>query len=87
MLASELESHARQSTLHKLLVMEIPTGYYIVVVFPGKIIWYLTTRRNRFEPKVFRDLNRLNEFLKKICINNFELQRVQKLPPLAEERG
>jgi hypothetical protein len=67
----------------------VPEWFYIVAQLlaePGKA-WYLTTRRNRFAPKIFKDLMLLNEHLKQICrAENFEVVRGQALPGMPKTK-
>ncbi|ERZ09682.1 TPA: hypothetical protein ACV5IO_005621 [Pseudomonas aeruginosa] len=61
----------------------LPEWFYIVAQMlsePGKE-WYLTTRRDRTSPKVFKDLKRLNDHLKEAYpTESFELVRNQEVP-------
>ena len=82
-LEPDLEIAVSQQVLEKLHVMETPEGFYIVVIlkWSPKTMWYVTTRRERTKPKLFKDLNRLNEHLKKnYPTDSIELIRNQKLP-------
>ena len=67
--------------------METPEGFYVIARFlwaKGKD-WYLTTRRNRSEPRLYKDLIRLNNNMKKIHPTiGFELLRNQHMPPPTE---
>jgi len=59
----------------------VPDWFHILVQLlasPGKQ-WYLTTRRNRNSPRVFKDLSRLNDYLRQTCPDNgFTLVRIQQ---------
>lgn len=83
-LEGDLELAVLQKTLDKLKVMETPVGFYVVVLLKwaeGKE-WYLTTRRDRNMPKVFKDLKRMNDHLREAYpTDSFELFRNQELPP------
>jgi len=83
-LEGDLELAVLQKTLDKLKVMETPHGLYVVVLLKwaeGKE-WYLTTRRERSAPKIFKDLKRLNDHLREVYpTDSFELFRNQELPP------
>ena len=83
-LESDLEISVQQQTLEKFKVMETPEGFYVIAQFlwaEGKE-WYLTTRRKRTEPRIFKDLKRLNDHLKETYpTDGFELFRNQRLPP------
>ena len=83
-LATDISIAAKQHKLKELKIMETEKGFYIIVClkwskFPE---WYLTTRRDRTQPKLFKDLDRLNKSLKTHYPNcNFKLFRNQELPP------
>lgn len=83
-LEGDLELAVLQKTIDKLKVMETSVGFYVVVLLKwaeGKE-WYLTTRRDRNMPKVFKDLERLNDHLREVYpTDSFELFRNQELPP------
>jgi hypothetical protein len=82
-LESDLELSVQQQTLDKMKVMETPEGFYVTVklLWAADKEWYLTTRRNRSEPRVFKDLRRLNDHLKAAYPSDgFELIRNQELP-------
>lgn len=87
-LEGDLELSAQQQTLDKLIVMETPEGFYVIARFlwaKGKD-WYLTTRRNRTEPRLYKDLIRLNKNMKEIFPTiGFELLRNQHMPPAEVE--
>ncbi|RMP06152.1 hypothetical protein ALQ30_200603 [Pseudomonas syringae pv. persicae] len=54
---------------------------------PGKE-WYLTTRRDRESPKIFKDLNRLNDHLKEFYpTDSFELFRNSEVPGKPKTKG
>ncbi|MEA5249888.1 hypothetical protein [Xanthomonas fragariae] len=61
----------------------LPDWFYILsqlLAEPGKE-WYLTTRRDRESPRLFKDLKRLNEYLQeKDPRDGFTLIRNQELP-------
>lgn len=83
-LETNLQLAIQQQTLDMLKVMETPDGFYIVVNlrWAGQKDWYLTTRRDRSSPKLFKDLSRLNEHLKaEYPTDSLELHRNQKMPP------
>lgn len=82
-LEGDLEFAIQQETLKKLVVAETPEGYYVVAEFKwADKEWYLTTRRERSQPKLFKDLNRLNDHLKTAYpTDSIEILRNQKLPP------
>lgn len=83
-LEGDLELAAQQQTLDKLIVMETPSGFYVIARFlwAKDRDWYLTTRRKRTEPRLYKDLIRLNKNMKEIFPTvGFELLRNQNLPP------
>ncbi len=85
-LESDLELAAQQQTIEKLKVIETPEGFYVIAQFlwaEGKE-WYLTTRRKRTEPRLFKDLKRLNDHLKAYPTHGFELFRDQSMPSKAK---
>ena len=61
----------------------LPDWFYIIAQLlsePGKE-WYLTTRRDRTVPKVFKDLKRMNDHLKEAYpTESFVLIRDQDFP-------
>ncbi|MGS0550504.1 hypothetical protein [Xanthomonas oryzae] len=63
--------------------MGVPEWYYVLAQLlgePGKE-WYLTTRRKRDRPRMFKDLKRLNDLLlEKDPKDGFTLLRNQGLP-------
>lgn len=82
-LEGDLEIAVLQKSVVSLKVMETPEGFYVVVQlkWAKDKDWYLTTRRERNKPKVFKDLKRLNDHLREVYpTENFELLRNQTLP-------
>lgn len=83
-LEGDLELAVLQETIDQIQVMETPVGFYVVVLLKwaeGKQ-WYLTTRRDRHTPKVFKDLKRLNDHLRELYpTDSFVLFRNMELPP------
>lgn len=56
----------KQRVMEKLKNEGLPEWFYVLAQLlaePGKL-WYLTTRRERNRPRLFKDMNRLNEHLK-----------------------
>lgn len=89
-LEGDLELAVQQETLKKLIVAETPEGFYVVVQlkWAGTKDWYLTTRRERTKPKLFKDLKRLNDHLKETYpTDRFELLRNQKVPARGEQQS
>lgn len=83
-LEGDLELAVQQGTLKKLVIAEIPEGYYVIAQlrWSSNKDWYLTTRRERYQPRVFKDLKRLNDLLREsIPTESVELLRYQELPP------
>ena len=82
-LESDLELAVQQQTLTKLTVAETPEGFYVIakIKWAGNKEWYLSTRRERNKPRLFKDLNRLNDLLKEACpMNSIEILRNQEVP-------
>ncbi len=67
----------------------LPEWFYILAQLlsePNKQ-WYLTTRRDRDSPRLFKDLKRLNEHLKdKYPLNSFTLHRHVKIAGAGPEK-
>lgn len=83
-LESDLELSVQQQTLEKLKVMETPEGFYVIaqVKWAEGKEWYLTTRRDRTKPRLYKDLKRLNDHLREAYpTDSFELFRNQSVPP------
>lgn len=87
-LEGDLELAVLQETIDQIQVMETPVGFYVVVLLKwaeGKQ-WYLTTRRDRHTPKVFKDLKRLNDHLRELYpTDSFVLFRNMELPPQPQD--
>ncbi|QGG78963.1 hypothetical protein [Pseudomonas syringae] len=68
----------------------LPEWFYVIAQLlsePGKE-WYLTTRRDRESPKIFKDLNRLNDHLKEFYpTDSFELIRNRDVPGKPKTKG
>ena len=86
-LEGDLELATQQQTLKKLAVAETPEGFYVIAQFKwaGNKEWYLTTRRKRTKPRLFKDLKRLNNHLRMAYpTDSVEILRNQKLPEKGE---
>ena len=86
-LEGDLEIAVQQQTLRKLTIAETPDGFYVIaqLLWAGKKDWYLTTRRVREQPRLFKDLNRLNDHLRTTYpTDRVEILRNQQLPPSGE---
>lgn len=86
-LEGDLELAVQQQTLKKLTIAETPDGFYVVaqLKWAGNKEWYLTTRRERDQPRLFKDLKRLNDHLKTAYpTDSVEILRNQQLPPQGE---
>lgn len=61
-----IETSHKQDFITKLVIHEIDDGFYITVklTWSGEKIWYLTTRRDKHSPRIFKSLSRLNDYLK-----------------------
>jgi hypothetical protein len=89
-LEGDLEIAVQQETLKKISVAETPEGFYVIVQlkWAGNKEWYLATRRDRTTPKVFKDLNRLNDHLKaSYPTDKIELLRNQVIPDRGNSRN
>lgn len=66
LLEGDLELAIKQESLKKLTVAETVHGFYVIaqLKWAGNKEWYLTTRRDRTKPRLFKDLKRLNDHLK-----------------------
>lgn len=86
-LEGDLELAVQQQTLKKLVVAETPEGFYVVaqLKWAGNKEWYLTTRRERTKPRLFKDLKRLNDHLKEAYpTDSVEILRNQEVPEQGE---
>jgi hypothetical protein len=65
-LEGDLELAVQQNTLKKISIAETFDGFYVIIQlkWSGNKEWYLTTRRTRSQPRLFKDLKRLNDHLK-----------------------
>lgn len=82
-LEGDLELAVQQETLKKITIAETAEGFYVIaqLKWAGNKDWYLTTRRERTKPRLFKDLNRLNELLRDSYPTEMvELIRKQELP-------
>jgi len=119
-LEGDLQLAVKHQIIKSLTVVEVPTGFSVVIEFSGKpdtlkqhrqaglpdwfhILvqllatpgkqWYLTTRRNRTSPRIFKDLSRLNDYLRQTCPDSgFTLVRTQQTakaqkPPTTRKRN
>lgn len=87
LLEGDLELAVQQHTLTQLSIAETPEGFYVIarLRWADSKDWYLTTRRERTRPRLFKDLNRLNEFLRESYpTERVELLRNQQFPLSAE---
>jgi hypothetical protein len=82
-LEGDLELAVQQQTLKKLTIAETQDGFYVIaqLKWAGNKEWYLTTRREREQPRLFKDLKRLNDHLKDAYpTDSVEILRNQQLP-------
>lgn len=89
-LEGDLDLAVQQQTLKKLKVMETPEGFFVIaqLKWAGNKEWYLTTRRERTQPKLFKDLKRLNDHLKEAYpTDSFELHRNQAVPAKGDNKA
>lgn len=89
LLEDDLDLAVQQQSLTRITVAETEEGFYLVVRLKwaaGKD-WYLCTRRDRTQPRLFKDLNRLNEHLKEAYpTSGFELLRNQSMPEAGSDK-
>ena len=83
LLEGDIETASQRETITHLEVLETENGLCIAIEIklePGKI-WYITTRRNREEPKYYADLTRLSKHLNTLAPGvDFVLRRNPKIP-------
>lgn len=82
-LEGDLELAVQQQTLKKIQVAETPEGFYVIaqLKWAGNKEWYLTTRRKRTKPRLFKDLRRLNDLLREAYpTDTIEILRNQTIP-------
>lgn len=76
--------HAKKGELNKLFVHETPVGFYLCAELSWKPsrLWYLTTKLDRYTPRIFKDLHRLHEFIDSLGHNldEYVIRRHQELP-------
>jgi len=84
-----LEFSGKPDTLTQHRQAGVPDWFHILVQLlatPDKQ-WYLTTRRNRNRPRLFKDLSRLNDYLRQTCPDNgFTLVRTQRPKKQAKQK-
>ena len=89
-LENDLELAVLQQTLKQLTIAETLEGFYVIakLQWTGNKDWYLTTRRERERPRLFKDLRRLNEHLKTAYpTDRVEILRNQKMPDPVVGKG
>lgn len=71
--------------LRTLRVMETPVGFYVLIeleIAGTQKEWFMCTRRSRVIPKLYANLNRLNEHIKEFApVSHFLILRNQPAPP------
>lgn len=89
LLEEDLDRAVQQQTLTKITLAETDEGFYVVVrlKWAEDKDWYLCTRRDRTRPRLFKDLNRLNEHLKAAYpTQSIELLRNQEMPEAGQDK-
>lgn len=83
----DLEEYDKRQELQQLYIHETPVGFYVCARLTiANKIWYLTTQRDRYTPYIFKDLHRLNDYLRQHWPKqNVLLKRDQKVPRPADE--
>ncbi len=83
LLEGEILTASQRQTITQIEVLETGKGLCLAVELkwePGKT-WYITTRRNREEPKYYADLTRLSKHLNELAPGiDFLLRRDPKIP-------
>lgn len=61
-----IETSHQQGFITELIIYEVDGGFYITVklTWSGDKVWYLTTRREKDTPRIFKSLNTLNDYLR-----------------------
>lgn len=86
-LEGDLELAVQQETLKKIQIAETTEGFYVIaqLKWAGNKEWYLTTRRERTKPRLFKDLRRLNDLLREAYPTDVvEILRNQPVPEKGE---
>lgn len=84
MLEHDLKRHMEDANVKSVRIMETPIGFYILIRLwkPEKKEFFLCSRRNLEAPKLFTDLNRLNNYIKENALTpHFVVIRGQPSPP------
>lgn len=73
-----LEESNKQGFIEELIINEFDLGFFVTakLTWSGEKVWTLTTRREKDKARVFKDLTRLNEFLKE-KINTKEVKIIR----------
>lgn len=86
----ELEAAVKNDTLIKLKVLGTPVGFYVVASLSwikGNKELYLAFQNDRKSPKIFKNLDRLDEYLRRIHPTiSFEVAHLQELPQDLKEK-
>lgn len=84
----DLEEYDKKGELQQLFINETPVGFYVcaqLAIAPSKT-WFLTTQRDRYTPYIFKDLHRLNDYLRSHWPKqNVLLRRNQRIPRSVDE--
>ena len=75
-----LEESNKQGFIKELIINEFAGGFFITakLAWSGQKVWTLTTRREKDKARIFKDLTRLNDFLKeKIYTEEVKIIRIK----------
>lgn len=89
LLEGDLLIARQRETINQIEVLETGKGLCIALELkwePGKT-WYITTRRNREEPKYYADLTRLSKLLNELAPGlDFRVRREQTIPKAKKKK-
>jgi len=75
-----LEESNKQGFIKELIINEFEGGFFITakLAWSGQKVWTLTTGREKDKARIFKDLTRLNDFLKeKIYTEEVKIIRIK----------
>lgn len=75
-----LEESNKQGFIKEIMINEFDSVFFITakLAWSGEKVWTLTTRREKDKARIFKDLTRLNEFLReKIYTEEVKIIRIK----------
>lgn len=68
---TQLSSLLQINQIEKIHVIEVSEGFYIVITFDWirDRVWYIGTQRIKNQPRIFKDLTRMNTYIRKFFKN------------------